>query len=351
MRILHLIDSLSFGGAETLLMSYIPELKEHQHTVVTLSGPNLYKREGYEYVELSCPMSKNIFSGILAIRNLIKSKKIQLVHSHSYWTNIVSRLAAPSAIPVLNHYHFADYDTYKHKRSVRFMIALDRLTTRKNLTRIAVSAYVKRILEKSLNNRIVVLPNFIVCKEVWDNQKQTRQELRIVSIANINVEKNLRLLIEAFKELRGCPVRIDVIGGGQHLELLKQEAHKQEVAVYFQGFVANAAQELGKYDLFLSASVSESFGISVLEGVCARLPLLLSNIPAFREIAPAGTIYFDPMSASDLADKIRHCLQRKIEIDNTQYEEVLDKYSMQAFLHATRNIYEKSKTGNIHGAA
>ena len=127
---------------------------------------------------------------------------------------------------------------------------------------------------------------------------------RIIAVGNCNIEKNYEIVLQAFKELKDEPVSIDIIGGGGKLEYYKEEAERAGLEnVNFLGYVSNVRQTLNNYDLYLSSSVSETFGISVIEAVCAKMPLLLSDIPAFREIAPTTATFFDPYNKDEL---IRH---------------------------------------------
>ena len=101
--------------------------------------------------------------------------------------------------------------------------------------------------------------------------------------------------------------------------------------VRFCGIVPNAREHLINYDLFLSASISETFGIAVLEGMCARLPLLISDIPAFNEIAPKGTSFFNPYDKIDLANHLKRFLKNPGSVDTDAYDRVLQRYSSQVF--------------------
>lgn len=343
MRILHLIDSLNYGGAETLMMSYIPKLQDHHHTVVVLSGPNVYSRQGYKYIELDYKIPRNIYRAITTIKKIIKEERIEIVHSHSFWTNIISRLATPAEVKVFNHYHFADYDTLKKKKSVRLMVLFDKYVTHRNLQRIAVSKYLKNILQRIFIEEVVVVSNFILCPSISSKNKGHSDKLRIVSIGNLNFEKNHILIIEAFKELKNIPVEIDIIGGGDDLNLMRSNVGKLNLNVKFLGLVPNASGVLNDYDLYLSASLSETFGIAVLEGICAGLPLLLSDIPAHREIAPDGTEFFNPSNAVELVEKIKKIYNEKIVVDENLYKAVIEKYSINRFLNDVNYLYN-SKT-------
>ncbi len=75
MKILHFIYSLDYGGAENLLMSYLPMLINDQHFVVTLEGPNVFPKNNYQYIQLNVHPVKNMLKAVLAIRKIIKEKK------------------------------------------------------------------------------------------------------------------------------------------------------------------------------------------------------------------------------------------------------------------------------------
>ena len=75
MKILHLKRNLDYGGAETLLMGYIPLLNDFEHIVVTLNGPNVYHRENYEYIQLDLSYKKDFFKTVRKIKQTHKGKE------------------------------------------------------------------------------------------------------------------------------------------------------------------------------------------------------------------------------------------------------------------------------------
>jgi hypothetical protein len=342
MRILHFIDSLDYGGAETLLMSYIPLLNEHQHIVVTLTGPNVYKLSNYEYIELNIVPPWGALKAASALLRIISEKNIDIVHSHSFWTNIISRLGTPKKIRLINHYHFAEYDTMKQKRSVKARILIDKVTSRKRLTRVAVSEYVAKILNDTFPKAVVnVVPNFISCEPSAPRARTVdNNQLKVIAVGNCNVEKNYEFVLQAFLGLQDKPITLDIIGGGDQLDFYQNEVKRLGLQkVNFCGSVANAREKLINYDLFLSASISETFGIAILEGVCAKIPLMLSDIPAFNEIAPRQTIFFDPYDKDDLVTKLTAFSNNKKEYDYSDYGRVIEKYAAHTFLSKLEEVY------------
>lgn len=342
MKILHFIDSLDYGGAETLLMSYIPLLNDHEHIVVTLNGPNVFDQTNYEYIQLNKKPVKGFFQAVKAVRKIINDKNIDLVHAHSYWTNIISRFATPRKIKLLNHYHFADFHTMKKKAAVKRMIAIDKLFYHKQLIRIGVSEFVFSILKNIFpGSNIVLMPNFIKC--IPSEQTVDKSDsviFKVIAVGNCNKEKNYNLVLQALEMMKDEPLLVDIYGGGSNLNDYRAQVKRLGLSnVRFCGTEPDINGKLKGYDLFLAASVSETFGIAVLEAICAKLPLLLSDIPAFREIAPKNTLFFNPHDKNDLVNKLKLMQNPGIKNNCTDYEFILQKYSAENFITKLKNLY------------
>lgn len=58
---------------------------------------------------------------------------------------------------------------------------------------------------------------------------------------------------------------------------------------------------------FVFPSLQEGFGIPLLEAMQCLTPIIASDIPVFREVCGDAACYFDPHSASALAEKLLAC--------------------------------------------
>ena len=65
--------------------------------------------------------------------------------------------------------------------------------------------------------------------------------------------------------------------------------------------------------LFVFPSVYEGFGIPILEAMAAQRPMVLSDLPVFREITENQSIYFDPNKIESIADVILKTYSSKFE--------------------------------------
>jgi len=123
---------------------------------------------------------------------------------------------------------------------------------------------------------------------------------RFVSILSNEARKNIALLVEAFA-LIGDRAELVIIGN--------VPASGFPTAGSNVRFVGQITEDR-KTELLRSASalvfpsLSEGFGIPIVEGAVFGLPVICSDLPVFREIAGDLAIFFDPRSVSDLVRRL-----------------------------------------------
>lgn len=83
-------------------------------------------------------------------------------------------------------------------------------------------------------------------------------------------------------------------------------------------------------------SVSEGFGIPILEAFVRECPVVLSDIPCFREVAGEAGLFFDPRQENDIEEKLFHIL------DGTYREELIKRGKVRA------EAFSWSKTAKEH---
>ena len=66
-------------------------------------------------------------------------------------------------------------------------------------------------------------------------------------------------------------------------------------------------------------SLMEGFGLPGLESLLLRTPILVSDIPVFREVYGASATYFNPQDSADLAAKIAHKLSQPSKKQDFSY--------------------------------
>ncbi|NEV61096.1 glycosyltransferase family 4 protein [Thiorhodococcus minor] len=135
----------------------------------------------------------------------------------------------------------------------------------------------------------------------------------LVYPANFWPHKNHVRLLEAFLRARerGLPTGIKLLctgAPGPGMEALRERARDMglEAVVALPGYVSDAdlGNLMARSAGLVFPSLYEGFGLPVLEAMAAGIPVACSNCTALPEVAGDAAIYFDPMSADDIAQAL-----------------------------------------------
>lgn len=124
-----------------------------------------------------------------------------------------------------------------------------------------------------------------------------------VILGTIEPRKNHLLLLQIWRELahRDNPPRLCIIGkrGWENenvIDMLERCPGLTDLVFEFAGLPDYDVQTLLKHSsALLFPSFAEGLGIPILEAAALGVQSIVSDIPVFREIAPEGTLFLDPL--------------------------------------------------------
>ncbi|MFA6532633.1 MAG: glycosyltransferase family 1 protein [Patescibacteria group bacterium] len=90
-------------------------------------------------------------------------------------------------------------------------------------------------------------------------------------------------------------------------------------------------------------SLSEGFGLPLIETAYFNTPIIASNITVFKELLGNNYLSFDPNNVDDISKKINNFIQKKPEFD---YSNIMKKYSFSRMTDDTLKIYQAALERN-----
>jgi glycosyltransferase involved in cell wall biosynthesis len=115
----------------------------------------------------------------------------------------------------------------------------------------------------------------------------------IGTVSRAHLGKGIDVAIEAVGELRrrGIDAKYLFVGDGPHLQEFKDLSVRLglEEHVRFPGFFDNVSDALAAMDIFMFPTHREAFGISLLEAMAARVPVIASAIDGVPEVLAEGS--------------------------------------------------------------
>lgn len=184
---------------------------------------------------------------------------------------------------------------------------------------IAVSKASKEFIKKFTDVPVDIIYNGISLerfKDDWDKES-LKSELgvegpMILYVGRIEPRKGVGTLISAMKNING---RLVVVGNGSTLPLLREKARHLGVLdrINFMGHVEynRLPQLYGASDVFVLPSLSEAFGIVLLEAMASGVPVVGTSAGGIPEILDGCGMVVQPGNADELADAINLLLDNQ----------------------------------------
>lgn len=310
-KIVHILNKLSYGGAEKLLLDICRKIDKSQFevSVVVLKSNNdlVSKFEDYGItVQVFDKKSKFDLQVIERVTDYLKNVKPDIVHTHlfagDFWGAMAARQAGVKVIVSTKH------DTLKESFLRDFLAR----KSRKKMTKIvAISDAIRDYLikeEKVSLNKVEVIYNGIDVNRFYNPDKKLfREEALIIgSVGRLSKEKGHKHLIRACRFLKNKDWKLIIVGDGplrKELEELRDSLGLEQ-RVEFVGEVDDVRPYLNKFDVFVLPSVSEGLSLAVLEAAAAGNFLIATKVGGVPEIIKHKEtgLLFKPKNIEQLVD-------------------------------------------------
>jgi glycosyltransferase involved in cell wall biosynthesis len=143
--------------------------------------------------------------------------------------------------------------------------------------------------------------------------------VRLLHISHYADHKNVGVLFAALEELRAIGITNVVLSTTADVEdaryavsfcrvsdraLLSKPSISSRVRLLGDVPYEQVAKVYWEHDIFVFPSLAESYGHPLVEAMASGLPVVAANLAYARELCGDAAIYFDPLSAYDLARQI-----------------------------------------------
>ena len=311
MKICHVINNLSRGGAESHLYSLVKLQVEEGHEVsVMLLGRDSnnffsleesFRQINIEVIRFKGPKKLQGFNpvSIVSAKKYFSKNNFQIIHSHSprsYFLTYTSHLflSKESKWVVTIHGKYGTYlDGNKLMdifRSYSIFI-LSRMWRRADSI-IVISESIKDWLSE-LNYKIkpVVIPYGIAIPEQVGNESSG--EITFGYLGRLNVNKGIEDLVNVFLDIKKeikSPNKIQLNIGGVGLESYEKKLIKltEGADVNFLGYVSDRKSFFNSINFFVFPSYSEGLGLVLLEAMSHRKICLTRDVDPMNKIINDG---------------------------------------------------------------
>jgi glycosyltransferase involved in cell wall biosynthesis len=175
--------------------------------------------------------------------------------------------------------------------------------------------------------------------------KETGDVFKLMSIGTLRYPKNHHYLVSVFEKLKGSDIELHIYGNGPLQHELQEAINRTRARVILKGEVNNVQEIFPHYDLYIMASLFEGFSLSVLEAMAMQMPLLVSDIPSFREQCEDTAIYFSLDDTNDCVEKIKTLSKDKMLLDRIGQlakNRAVNNFTLAHHMAGLREIYNEA---------
>lgn len=359
-RLLQLLATGSIGGAQESYTGLLLRLDRARYEVraLSLSTGGAVQRLRRLGLEVDVISETDDEAAVRDLTAYLRRHEIDLVHAHMYRAEVVGvRAAVAAGTPVV----VATVHSSR-VRSRKEVQLLARLTPFMDRLIVPSRSNAEKVIRDGRNAApFEVIPNGIDLErfEVPPGPCTLRQDLAIPHdavlvgvVARLEGEKGHRYLIDAMASViaRAPSVWLVLVGeGSREAELRRRAGALPDQArdrVVFAGRRDDVAAVTGELDIAVLPSLREAQGISILEAMARRRPVVASAIGGVPEVVTDGLdgLLVASRDSAALAEAIVRLARDpalRASLGEAGYRTVVERFSISAMVRRVEGVYDE----------
>lgn len=346
------------GGVETHCEELFPRIAKRGFEVTVVRRKNyvhdgLTEWNGVKLTDIESPKKKSFEAIIHTFKAVNRAKQLgaDVLHIHAVGPALLVPYAKMLGLRVVFTHHGPDYDRDKWGTVAKMILRLgERMGCLFADEVIVISDVIRNLIQQKYGRikQVHLIYNGVPCPD-YTHYPEYFKELGItegnyiLGMCRFVPEKNLHHLVEAFRKVnkKGCRLVLagDTDFEDQYSRSLKREA--RESGVILTGFVKGKKlySLLTNARCYVLPSSHEGLPIALLEAMSYQLPVIVSDIPANKEIGLDADCYFETGNIEQLADRLQEMIDR--DFGHVQYD--MAKYEWDGIALRIATVYENLK--------
>lgn len=282
MKILHLLKSTSYSGAENVVISIMKNCTKHEMVYASPDGPirERVQKEGLQF----CPIEQ---INAKVIRKVIEEIRPDVIHAHDFSMSVYAARVA-KGIPVISHLHNNPLWIKKlHPKTLLYL-----WSARRYKRILTVSDAIERefLFSEWFASKIEVLGNVVDASVVREKAEEPYggPQYDIIFLGRLSSPKSPIYFCKIIEKLREvCPgIRVAMVGNGELEEDVENyiDSHNLENIIEKLGFQENPYPYLKNSKLLVMPSAWEGFGLVAVEAMILGKPVVCSGAGGLKNI-------------------------------------------------------------------
>lgn len=353
------------GGVETHCEELFPRIAKRGFDVTVIRRTDYVKDDlkewnGVNLVNIDSPKKKSFEAIIHTFRAINEAKRLKadILHIHAIGPALLVPYAKILGMKVVFTHHGPDYDRDKWGFAAKTMLKLgERMGCMFADEVIVISDVIRNLIKRKYNrtSHVHLIYNGVSQPEICDypeyfNELGIEKGKYILGMCRFVPEKNLHHLVEAFTKVKSRNEVEDiklVLAGDTDFEddysrNLKKMARKNGVVL--TGFIKGKKLHslLTNCLCYCLPSSHEGLPIALLEAMSYGVKVIVSDIPANKEVGLPESDYFPVGNVDALTEKLKTVVNQPLQ--HIDYD--MKKYDWEKIADQVRDVYWRNRGGS-----
>jgi len=329
MKIVHVIFSLGVGGIENMLVDIVNyQVKLHDVQIIVIN--DVYDMKILKAFDsrisiflLNRKAKSKGLKEIIRLNWLLLYGKYDIIHCHTHTiSKILNRFLLNKTVLTV---HDVGYEAKHFSKYIKLF---------------AISNSVHNDLKKRYNLNSIVIYNGVNSQLIKIKKLSVKKDIfRIVCVGRLeHLKKGQDILIKSIVPLNNkYNIKVDIIGDGESfnylMTLIKDLMLDETIEILGNRSRDYIYENLKNYDVLIQPSNFEGFGLTVVEGMLAKIPVIVSNIDGPIEIIDNGKYgyFFERGNVNSLSIVIEQLISSYNEKCTLQMIDEAYKYAKKSF--------------------
>lgn len=353
------------GGVETHCEELFPRIAKRGFDVTVIRRTDYVKDDlkewkGVKLVNIDSPKKKSFEAIIHTFRAINEAKRLKadILHIHAIGPALLVPYAKMLGMKVVFTHHGPDYDRDKWGFAAKTMLKLgERMGCMFADEVIVISDVIRNLIKRKYNrtSHVHLIYNGVSQPEICDypeyfNELGIEKGKYILGMCRFVPEKNLHHLVEAFTKIKNRDEVEDiklVLAGDTDFEddysrSLREMASKKGVVL--TGFIKGKKLHslLTNCLCYCLPSSHEGLPIALLEAMSYGVKVIVSDIPANKEVGLPESDYFPVGNVDALTEKLKTVVNQPLQ--HIDYD--MKKYDWEKIADQVRDVYWRNRGGS-----
>lgn len=275
-RVMHILNSNSYSGAENVVIQIINGMKGYcDSTYVSPNGSiaGVLSQEGIDYYPVN-----RLSVGI--IKRAIMEIQPDIIHAHDFRAGIYA-CATGTTMPIISHIH--NNPPWLGKVSVKTLLYAVCCLRFKRILTVSDSVMDEFVWGQYFKNKTLVVGNPFNADKIKNMAEDAyiKDEFDCIFLGRITTPKNPLFFLDVIQRIKGkLPnIKVAVVGDGEQREEFENRIElmnlKENITIY--GFLENPYGLLRNAKVMCMPSLWEGFGLAAVESLTLGTPVVCSG--------------------------------------------------------------------------